>query len=190
MVKIRVIERIWNYIHYFIYVFEVNASKVIAYPIALLFDLFYKIPFIESWLKKKNSSAQEIRSARNNAINNRIYGQNITIAGIQMGGLLVLIEYGLFNIFQATLGKPLIQYVWLGGNYYKWLFVATMLIIPYIINNQLLWKNDKYLKYFEEFDKEPKQLKRKWIWISFGIIVGIFGFFVLSFLILTNVLKK
>jgi hypothetical protein len=93
-------EKIWNYIHYFIYVFEVKASKIITYPITLIFDLIYKIPFIANTLKKKNSSPQEIRVASENAINNRVYGQNITISGIQMGGLIILIEYGLFNIFR------------------------------------------------------------------------------------------
>lgn len=122
-------ERIWNYIHYYIYAFEVNASKIIGYPISLLFDLIYKIPFISNWLRKKNSSPQEIRAARNNAINNDIYGQNITIAGIQMGGLIVFLQYGLFNLLQAVLEKSLIQYV-LGDTLYRWIFLIIFLVIP------------------------------------------------------------
>lgn len=46
-------EKIWNYIHYFIYLFEVNASKIIVYPITLFFDLIYRIPFVKDGLKKK-----------------------------------------------------------------------------------------------------------------------------------------
>ena len=190
MVKIKNMERVWNYVHYNIYLFEVNASKIIGYPISLIFNLIYKISFISEGLKKRNSSRQEIRAARDNAINNRRYGQNITIAGIQMGGLLVLLEFSLFNLIQAGIGKSLIQYVWGANNPIKWLFLIGFLLIPYLINNQLLWKNDKYLKYFKEFDKQPKEIRRKWALISFGIIIGFILFFVLSCAIAIEVLHK
>ncbi|MDW9379159.1 hypothetical protein [Chryseobacterium sp. JV558] len=173
-------EKIWNYIHYFIYVFDVKASQIITYPITLIFDLIYKIPFIASSLRKKNSSPQEIRLASENAINNRMYGQNITISGIQMGGLIILIEYGLFNIFQAILGKSLIQIFWEPSSSYKWIFIIGLLVLPWIINEKLLFKNNKYLKYF---DKEPKKIRHKYAWISLGIIT----FFILSFIPLSKI---
>ena len=56
------------------------------------------------------------------------------------------------------------------------------------VNENFLFKNDKYLKYFEEFDKESKEIKNKWQWISFAIIFGIFTFFILSFIILVKTL--
>lgn len=180
-------EKTWNYIHYFIYLFEVKASQIITYPITVIFDLIYKIPFIANTLKRKNSSPEEIRLASENAINNRVYGQNITISGIQMGGLIILIEYGLFNIFQAILGKSLIQIFWEPGSSYKWIFVIGLLVMPWIINERLLFKNNKYLKYFDEFDREPKKIRYKHAWISLGIIVGIITFFVLSFIPLSKV---
>ena len=168
------------------YLFEVKASKIITYPITLIFDLIYKIPFIANTLKKKNSSPQEIRVASENAINNRVYGQNITNSAIQMGGLIILIEYGLFNIFQAILGKSLIQIFWEPGSSYKWIFIIGLLVLPWIINEKLLFKNNKYLKYFDEFDKEPKKIRHKYVWISLGIILGIITFFVLSFIPLSK----
>lgn len=180
-------EKTWNYIHYFIYLFEVKASKIITYPITLIFDLIYKIPFIANTLKKKNSSPQEIRVASENAINNRVYGQNVTISGIQMGGLIILIEYGLFNIFQAILGKSLIQIFWEPGSSYKWIFIIGLLVLPWIINEKLLFKNNKYLKYFDEFDREPKKIIYKHALISLGIVLGIITFFVLSFIPLSRV---
>ncbi|WP_292010653.1 hypothetical protein, partial [Chryseobacterium sp.] len=125
----------------------------------------------------------EIRAVGDNAINNRIYGQNTIFAGIHMGGLIILIEYGLFNILQAILGKSLIQIFWEPGSSYKWIFVIGLLILPWIINGQLLFKNNKYLEYFEEFDEQPVSVRRKWAWISLGIIIGIFAFFVLSFFV-------
>lgn len=180
-------EKKWNYIHYFIYLFEMKFSRIITYPITLIFDLIHKIPFIANTLEKKNSSPQEIRAASENAINNRVYGQNIIISGIQMGGLIILIEYGIFNILQTILGKSLIQFIWEPGSPYKWMFIIGMLILPWIINEKLLFNNNKYLKYFDEFDKEPKEVRRKWAWISFGVIIGIITFFILSFSLLSIV---
>ncbi len=103
-----------------------------------------------------------------------------------MGGLLILIEYGLFNILQFILGKSLIQYIWEPGHFYKWIFVAALLIIPWILNEKLLFKDDKCLKYFDEFDKYPRPLKFRWTLISLGIILGIIIFFLVSFIPYSN----
>jgi len=190
MGRIKIMERIWNYLYYYIYLFEIKASNIITYPFSMIFDLIYKIPAISNGLKKKGSSPKKLREVNSNLMRNRVYGQSINFANIQIGGLLVFVEFGLFNLLQAILGKSLIQYVWEEGSIYKWLFIIGGLVIAYIINNQLLWKNDKYLKYFEEFDKSPKEVRRKWAWISLGIVIGILGFFVLSFIIAIKVLGK
>ncbi|QIY90531.1 hypothetical protein [Chryseobacterium gallinarum] len=104
-------ERIWNYVYYYTYLFEIKTSKIITYPFSLIFDLIYKIPFIANGLKKRGSSPNELRSVTDNLMRNRKYGQNINFSNIHIGGLLVLIEYGLFNLLQALLAKSLIQYI-------------------------------------------------------------------------------
>lgn len=93
----------------------------------------------------------------------------------------------MFNIFQTVVGKPLIQFFWQPGSLYKWLFIIALLVMPWILNEKLLFKNDKYLKYFNEFDKESKRVRYKWNWISFAIITGILAFFVLSFFPLSKI---
>jgi preprotein translocase subunit SecE len=59
--------------------------------------------------------------------------------------------------------------------------------LPWIINEKLLFKNNKYLQYFDEFDREPKKIRYKHAWISLGIILGTITFFVLSFIPLSRV---
>lgn len=175
-------EKLWNYVHYTIFNWYKFIYKLSNYLDP--FRLFYKIPTIKKLYAKKG--IEDMNKFIDDVVfNNRVSGWNSIWAGIQMGGLLVLIEYGLFNILQTILRKSLIQYVWESG-IYKVMFIAGLLIIPWVINNKLLWKNDKYLEYFVEFDKEPKEVKKKWYWISFGIIVGILGFFILSFVLLNN----
>jgi len=179
-------ERIWNYVYYFIYQFEVKATYLFRYILNFIFSPITKIKFLKKGLERRGSSFKHIDDVALDLSNNPLYGKSITFAGIHIGGLIIFIEYGLFNIFQAILGRSLIQFVWEPGNSYKWIFIIIFLAIPWIVNEQLLFKNDKYLKYFDEFDKEPKEVRLKWAWISFGIILGILGFFILSFIPLSK----
>jgi hypothetical protein len=183
-------ERFWNYIHYNIYLFEVNATFFFRYILNfIIFNPLSKIKFFKNGLEKKGTSFKEIDEITVKTLNNPEYGKSITIAGIQMGGLLVIIEISLFNFLQAIIGKSLIQYVW-EDNFYRWVFIIGSLVLPGIINNALLWKKDKYLIYFKEFKKEPKAKKRKWAWISFGVIVGVTLLFVLSLMVAMEVLHE
>jgi uncharacterized membrane protein YfcA len=67
-------------------------------------------------------------------------------------------------------------------------FITCMAIII-ICNYVLIAHKDKYLKYFKEFDKKPRKWKVKWAWISFGFFAFLFGFFVLSALVLNPLLQ-
>jgi len=177
-------ERIWNHVHYAIFNFYKKVYKILSYIDP--FRLFYKIPVIKKFYAKggiddMNKFTDEI------IFNNKLSGLHIVWAGIQMGGLIILLEYGFFNIFQTVIKKPVIQYIWESNNFYKLIFIALLLIIPWMINEKLLFKNDKYITYFEEFDKQPKYLRRKWNWISFTIIIMIFSFFILSFILMSTI---
>ncbi|WET50903.1 hypothetical protein PYS58_07155 [Chryseobacterium indologenes] len=177
-------ERVWNYVHYTIFNFYRIVYKLFSYIDP--FRLIYKIPAIKKFYSKRG--IEDMNQFTDNIIfNDKVSGLHSIWAGIHMGGLIILIEYGVFNIFQAILGKSLIQFIWEPGSPYKWIFIIGMLVLPCIINEKLLFNNNKYLKYFDEFDKEPKKVRRKWAWISFGIIIGIITFFVLSFILLSIV---
>jgi hypothetical protein len=43
-----------------------------------------------------------------------------------------------------------------------------------------VFKNDKYLKYFEMFEGWRKADKRKYSWLSFAFVLAVFCLFVLS----------
>lgn len=178
-------ERIWNYIHYFIFLFENKSTYFFRKILSFIFYPIVQIKFLKQGIEKRGSSFKEIDKVAINTLNNPEYGKSITIAGLQMGGLIIFVEYSLFNFLQAILGKSLIQYVW-EDSLYTGIFIVSLLIIPAIINYFLLWKNDKYLTYFKEFEKEPKIIKQKWAWISFGVVASIVLLLIFSFWIMTN----
>lgn len=180
-------ERIWNYVHYFIFRFEIKTTYFFRNILNFIFSPITNIKFLKKGLERRNSSFKDIDDIALDLSNNPLHGKSIAFAGIHTGGLIILIEYTLFNILQTILGKTFIQFVWEPGNSYKWIFIIALLAVPWIINERLLFKNNKYLKYFDEFDREPKKIRYKHAWISLGIIVGIITFFVLSFIPLSKV---
>jgi hypothetical protein len=61
--------------------------------------------------------------------------------------------------------------------------IAVYGIISWVINYNVLFRKDKYLKYFKVFSKMPHQWRVKWAWISFGVILFPFLVFGLSFVV-------
>jgi hypothetical protein len=60
-------------------------------------------------------------------------------------------------------------------------FVFLPAIMSFIFNYFVLFRNNKSVVYFQEFEKKPKGWKRKWSWISLGIILIIVLFLIGSF---------
>ncbi len=176
-------EKIWNHVHYNIFLFECSTTLFVRKIFSILFYPIKKNKYLKIELKKRGHSFSELDNTIINVLNDPIYGKSITIAGIQMGGMLVMIEYSIFNLIQAILGNSLIQYIWEDSKN-KWLFSIGLLVIPAIINYFLLWKDDKYLTHFKEFEKESKEVKRKWAWISFTIVLGIILILIASYWIM------
>ncbi|WP_161531918.1 hypothetical protein [Riemerella anatipestifer] len=179
-------ERFWNYIHVSVFKFAISFFNLFSKidPI----NLILRIPFIVRAYEKrgiKNPSKQ----IDNIIFRDKEAGWIVTWAGIQMGGLLVLIEYSLFNFLQAILGRMLIQYIW-ENIVYKLLFVFGSLVIPGIINYYSLWKNEKYLDYFKKFEKESRSTRIKWFLISIVVIVGILLLLIFSFWLLSVVYQS
>jgi len=173
-------ERFWNYIHSSIFYF----ANFIFSLLSKLdpFNYILRIPFIVKMYEKRGilNPAKQVDDI---VFRNKETGWLSIWSGIQMGGMLVLLQYSIFNLIQAILGKSLIQYVW-EDSLNKWIFLIGLLVMPAIINYYLLWKEDKYLTYFKEFEKESKEVKRKWAWISFTIVLGIILILIASYWIM------
>jgi hypothetical protein len=53
------------------------------------------------------------------------------------------------------------------------------------LNYYLLWRKDKYLKYFESFEQDSKKNK-EWMLISVICCISILAFFIMSFYIIES----
>jgi len=170
----------WNFLHYSIFRFENNVSYFINSFVKWFFGLFFEIPIIKKGFEKRGFSKRQILGLSERSLNNSISGVNIIIAGVQMGGILIFIEYSIFNFVQVFLGRSLIQYVW-ENDLCKILFVLLFLIIPGVFNYLVLFKKDRYLLYFNEFNSYGKREITKYSWLSFGFIFLVIMLLISSF---------
>jgi membrane protein insertase Oxa1/YidC/SpoIIIJ len=166
-------ERFWNLIYYFAYKGD--------YKLHLLFNkinpvlLLYKFNFSKRRFAKMgiDNPVEEL---------NKTFKKSDTgISSFRAGGLMILLIvlfcFGIGNIY---IGINRIRF---NVSLYPFLIV---LAITFLFNYYLLFRHDKYLKYFKEFEKMDKKNKMIWAWISLGVIFGIFGFSIGSFVFMID----
>lgn len=166
-------------VYYFLNKWEVTTQNLFNYPILLLLrnDTVKKL-----YAKRGVENPEDVVK---DAVNNPKTGTNSIIAGIHMGGLLVMLEYSVFNFIQALIGKSLVQYFFKDVISFVF-FLITFLLPAGIVNYFLLYKKDKYLKYFKKFDKAFKNNSRKYGWRSFFIVSSFYLLVVFSFVVLVR----
>jgi len=115
-------------------------------------------------------------------LNNPKSGISSIWSGSFMGGLLVFIGIGLLNIIETIIGRSLIRDVTNSSSHFI-IFFVILLGSTVLINNHLLFRKDKFLNYFKEFEMMPKEKKSAYGWLTFFVIGLIFSFLVGSFLV-------
>ena len=173
------IEWFWNIIYYNIYMFDTKCRMLFNYlnPFYLIND----IPAVKRYHSK--NGVPDMNQFANRMLNNSKAGISSIWSGSFMGGLLVAIGYGFFNIFQKILGQSLIKAVWKDS--FHFIIYLIILVVPSaIINRYLLFRKDKYLNYFKEFEAMPNKKKSVYGWLTFLVVVLIFSFLIGSFLVL------
>src|SRR5690606_20510329 len=128
----------WNIVHFYIYKFENKVTQIISLPINWVAGLFLDIPYIKQGLERRGSSKDIILHQSNKSLNNSEFGMNVLFANIQMGGILVLLEYSIFNFIQGFLKQSYIQYAW-ENQVYLVLAILVFLVPPGVLNYYLLF---------------------------------------------------
>ncbi len=173
------IELFWNIVYYGIYVFDVFLRNLLGYLNP--FILINRIKGVKQF--HSDQGVTDINKFKNIIFNNPRTGISSVRSGAIIGGVLVLVEYGLFNIFQAISGNDLVVDLWENStNFSVYLIIFVLPVV--FINNLLLFKNDKYLNYFNKFEKLEAGKKRNYILVSLMSLCLIISFFFLSFLLL------
>jgi len=174
------VEYYWNMVHYYLFIWQSWLYKVLDFVNP--FSHFFKIPMIRRFYANNGVDNMNEYTERK-IFTSTNQGLNMLWAGINLGGLIVAFEYALFNIIQHYLGESKINIIWENG-FYIISFIATMLVIPTLINYFLIFKDGRYKTYFKQFEKMDRsdKLKNGWMCGIFNLVV--WTFFVLSFCLL------
>lgn len=164
-------ERFWNLIHYFVYKAHYK-SHLIFNKINPVF-YFYNLPFAKRHFEKKGiNPVNEV----NKAFKRVDFGLSSLFAGGFMNTLVLVIFLGLLNIYSGLVQQKL------NLNLFDYILTIG---ISLIINYHLLFKHDKYIAYFKEFDKMEIDKKRKCFWTGLLVLLGILLYFIGSYIYLS-----
>lgn len=151
------IERVYNIILWRIYSSLRGATKLLhgINP----FTWLLHIPFIKKFYIKRGSSVEQIEAAADHITNDPVLGSNIWFANHFM---MLILLFWLLNcnipLFNLIGRRPIVPIIWIAD---------ALLIIS--AHWYFVWRGDKYLKYFKEFEKQPLPWKITW-----GIITLLF----------------
>lgn len=168
----------WQKLHYNVYKFNCFTQVyVFGLPITLLLRNKY---IIKQYEKRgvKNPSEIVRRTTTRPDIGAVNWGTDT-----YMVLFIALLFFSLLNFITAIAGYM----IWA-----DWSFLIYLILIgvpSVLINYFALWKDDKYLAYYKEFEKESKQNKFKWAWISLVVVLCIFFLFIASFFIMIDSLN-
>lgn len=170
-------ERFWNMVHYFVYNaqcrFHLSFNKINP------FFFLYKKPSMKRRFQK--DSIDDPINRLNKSFNSPDTGISVMWAGIIMFFLVFSIFIGTENLYLASVRKSFNRQDY---------DLIIFFIMSYVTNHVLLFRRNKYLTYFKEFNMMKDEEKKKWAWISFMAIIGIFLFLIGSFIILTHRLHE
>jgi len=169
-------ERFWNIIHYFTYRADCRLTFYF-YKYIGAFKL-YNLPVLKKRFKRKWDIEDPIGYLLN--LNNRSdIGLSSIFAGILMGSLPMIFFFGLHCFYIAFIEKP--------KSFEQMLTVFIIYSgISCLISYIFLFRHDKYMRYFKEFDKMSHKWKIKWAWISLGVILFPFIILALSFMAMSE----
>lgn len=121
------------------------------------FRLIHKIPFQK---KRYEKLGIDIYKEIDRSFGDRKFGLSTTVAGGMLWGVLDIFFFALLLLFNLII-------------YGTILHVIIVSLLSGIICYFFVFKNDKYLKYFDEFEKCSKLEKWKYGWITLGSIVAL-----------------
>jgi hypothetical protein len=142
--------RFWNLVHYCMYESQLNFHKLFRFinPVYYL----YKVPFIKRYFEKKYNTDNMPKYVDDAVFDDPSTGQPIVWAGMHIGVILISFQIIIFNAVQHLINKNLNNYIF-ENEKYKFIAVVTLLTIAGVINYTVVFKDKKYLIYFEDFNK-------------------------------------
>ncbi|MDR0682641.1 MAG: hypothetical protein LBG15_12475 [Dysgonamonadaceae bacterium] len=162
-------ERFWNIIHFFAYKYMTKSYIIFIKPVHFLYNTNLSKKFLARNGRTPETAMKEFKFA----LTDKRVGQSSFFAYGIMFAMPFVFLFGLHNFLFFVFNR--------------WIIAADKLsiypiviygIFSYLLNDFLLLRKDKYIKYFKKFERQPREWKVKWAWISAGVIL--FPFLVLA----------
>ena len=156
-----------NIVHYCFY--------KVDYKIHLLsnklnpFLLIGKIPAVKRKFEKQGTSQLEVV---NKVWSDKRYGFGIMLSG---GFLFAVISVLLWGLVSSLLGFLEIYFL------VEPVYVIVYALISYLICHLLVFRQDKYIKYFKKLDKRSRKEKWKYALFSLLFVIGSVALWIYSF---------
>lgn len=161
-------ENLLNIFHYCIFLMDKKLHYLSNKVNPLLF--IFKIPFFKKVAEKNNEDLFEVY---NTTFTDKANGFNIWVAG----GILISVIFGILISTFTFICRVLSLYEYVPKFYYI-LCLGISIFIGYFY----IFKKDKYLYYFKQYEMWSKSQKRKYILISFLLIIATIAYFFMSLL--------
>lgn len=165
-------KRTLNILHYCLYLIEIKLHHLFNKINPGL--LIYKIPRVKKWMKDKNGIENTKEWLDNFWLDKKDGYSLLNIVGWLTGIIFLL-------LISSTIFLGKLFYLKIIFNNYTWICIP-LLGISWAICYFHVFKNDKYLIYFEEFKKWTILDKRKNVLLSIGFILFVIVFFFVSLL--------
>lgn len=108
-----------------------------------------------------------IQNEINKAFGDKNFGLSTTIAGGLLWGGIAIFFFSLLIVFNVFV-------------YATMPYIIACAVLSGTICYFFVFKNDKYIQYFDKYEKWTKAEKRKYSWLTFASIVFVFLLFYLG----------
>lgn len=159
----KLIENYLNVLHFYFYKAHFK-SHLLANKINP-FRLLVEIPFIKNRLEKKG--IKDFQKEIDKVFGNKNFGVSVTVAGGLLLTTLFIFFLSLLNIFNIFVFATIPYFI-------------VSFALPFIMCYFFVFKNDKYLKYFEKYENWRPSEKQNYSWLTFGSIIALFLLFYLG----------
>src|SRR5574344_2403732 len=157
-----------NAIHYCLWLSEKKFGNFIGWIAITLFSPIPKYLFTEEYKKKYYERLAKEQNKRNKIFNDKEYGYHIGRANhwysYFYSGYPIFFSFLLAGFALRELGNL--------STVLKIFIIAIPIGLGYLPAYMAVFTNDRYLKYFKQFEKEDELWHRKWKRITFAFCIG------------------
>jgi hypothetical protein len=132
------------------------------------FHLIHKLPFQK---RKYEELGIDIHNEIDKAFGNKEYGLSMTVAGGALIGILFFFFLAVLNMLLKLLS---------GDITLSAVHFILCVVLSVALSYFFVFRKDKYLKYFEQFEGWGKIDKSKYGWFTFTFVLLVFCLFILS----------